>query len=549
VSAILLVALLLLFGLGNPGRLKTVSPLYQRLTFEEGTIYSARFSPDFRTVVYGAAWNGRSIRLFSTIGDSRLTQALNVTDASLLSVSRTGELAVNLRGAHRAHLETEGGTLARTPLAGGSPREVLEDVPWADWNSKGELAVVHHTQGRDRIEYPIGHVLYMSNGWISHLRFAPGDDAIAFMDHPALWDDRGSVCLIDLNGHLTVLSPEWESEDGLAWSPDAKEVWFTGAEKGINRDLVGVNRSGRIRKILDLPTGITLEDVAPDGQVLVSLDNERVVMNTIERNGKPVDISWHDWSVAKDISRDGQWVLFEDSSEAAGAHYSVAIRKIDGTAPVQLSLGSAGSLSPDGKWVISILTGRPGKVSLVPIGTGPLRTIATPGLEQIHNGTAHFLADGKRITLNANEPGHGVRCYLVDLEGGKPVAVTPEGVTGGLVSPDGKYILANNASVVAVYPVAGGAPRLIPGLEEGFVPLQWADDNSSVYGYRPGQVPTKVYRVNLVTGKKALFQELQPSTSAGVVTIAPIVVTRDGSRFAYSYYQVSSVLYLISGLR
>ena len=64
-----------------------------------------------------------------------------------------------------------------------------------------------------------------------------------------------------------------------------------------------------------------------------------------------------------------------------------------------------------------------------------------------------------------------------------------------------------------------------------------------------GQVPAKVFKVNLATGKKTLIQELQPPTNAGVVNIAPVVVTRDGSRFAYSYYQVSSVLYLISGLR
>jgi hypothetical protein len=58
-----------------------------------------------------------------------------------------------------------------------------------------------------------------------------------------------------------------------------------------------------------------------------------------------------------------------------------------------------------------------------------------------------------------------------------------------------------------------------------------------------------VYKVNLVTGKKTLIRELQPTTTTGVVYIAPVVVARDGSRFAYSYYQVSSVLYLISGLR
>jgi eukaryotic-like serine/threonine-protein kinase len=548
VAGVLLVALLLLLA-GNQWRQTSPAPSYRRLTFQQGTVYSARFTPDFRAIVYGAAWNGKPLQLFSTVGDSLLTQPLNVTDANLLAISRTGELAVALHGTHRAHLETEGGMLARTPLAGGSPREVLEDVASADWDANGELAVVHHAQSGDRIEYPVGHVLYQSSGWISHIRFAPQADKIAFMDHPALWDDRGSVCLIDLSGHLSVLSPEWLSEDGLAWSPDGKEVWFTAARKGNNRDLRAVNMSGRVREILDLPEGMTLEDVAPDGRALVSLDSERLAMATTAGDGKTVDLSWHDWDVAKDISRDGESVLFEDSSEAAGSQYSLAIRKIDGTPPVELGEGSAGKLSPDGKWAISIFPGSPGRVTLVPLGPGQPRAIAIAGLD-IQNGSAYFLGDGKRITLNANEPGHGVRSYLVDLAGGKPIPITPEGITGGLISPDGQYILrANNAAAVAVYPTAGGAPHPVPDLDPGFVPVRWSEDNSSVYGYLSGQVPTKVYKVNLVTGKKILIQELQPETTAGVVAIAPVIVTPNGSRFAYSYYQVSSVLYMISGLR
>jgi eukaryotic-like serine/threonine-protein kinase len=547
VAGVLLVATLLL--LGNQWRQRNLSPSYQRLTFEEGTVYSARFAPGFRAIVYGAAWNGRPLQLFSTVGDSILTQPLNVTDANLLAISRTGELAVALHGYHMAHLETVGGTLARSPLAGGSPREILESVPWADWDANGQLAVVHHAQGRDRIEYPIGHVLYQSKGWISHLRFSPQADKLAFMDHPALWDDRGSVSLIDLGGHLSVLSPAWESEDGLAWSADGQEVWFTAVEKGINRNLHAVNMSGRVRSILDLPEGMTLEDVAPDGRVLVSLDAERLAMATATRDGKPVDISWHNWDVAKDISSDGESVLFEDSSEAAGTQYSVAIRKVDGTPPVQLSEGSAGRLSPDGKWAISVFPGSPGQVRLIPIGPGQPRAIAVPGLD-IKNGSAHFLADGRRITLNASEPGHGVRTYLVNLEGGKPIPITPEGITGGLISPDGQFVFRpNEAGEVAVYPTAGGGARQIPDLQPGFVPVQWSEDNSSVYGYFPSQVPTKVYKVNFLTGKTTLIHELQPATNAGVVTIAPVVVTRDGSRFAYSYYQVLSGLYLISGLR
>ncbi|MCU1300984.1 MAG: serine/threonine protein kinase [Candidatus Sulfotelmatobacter sp.] len=546
-AGILLIATALLVA--NQWRQRTLRPSYRRLTFEAGTIYSARFSPDFQAIVYGAAWNGKALRLFSTVGDSLLTQPLEVTNTNLLAISRTGELAVSLYGTHLAHLETRG-MLARAPLAGGSPREVLEDVSAADWDANGELAVIHHTQGRDRIEYPIGHTLYQSNGWISHLRFSPKADKIAFMDHPVLWDDRGSVGLVDLTSHVRVLSPEWISEAGLGWSPDGKEVWFTGVEKGLNRDLLAVNMSGQVRRILDLPIGLTLEDVAPDGRVLVSLDAERLAMATAARDGKAVDLSWHDWNIAKDISRDGGSVLFEDSSEAAGANYSLAIRKIDGTPPVQLGEGSAGGLSPDGKWAISILPGKPGQVKLVPIGPGQPRIIALPNLEQIHTGSAHFLADGKRITLNANEPGHGVRCYLVNLDGGVPVPITPEGITGGLVSPDGRYVLRlDETAVLEVYSVAGGAPRPIPNLEAGFIPLQWSPDDSAIYGYGAAKVPIDIYKVKLATGEKTLIQQLQPETMAGVVAIAPVVITRDGSRSAYSYYQVFSVLYLISGLR
>lgn len=549
VAGVLLVVTLLL--LVNQWQQRTETPSYRRLTYEAGTVYSARFGPDFRSIVYGAAWNGKPLQIFSTVGDSLLSQPLNLSDANLLAISRTGELAVALRGYHAAHLETEGGMLARAPLAGGSPREVLENVSWADWDAKGELAVVvHHARDPDRIEYPIGHTLYQSKGWISHLRFSRQGDKVAFMDHPAAWDDGGHVSFLDLQGHLTMLSTDWESEDGLAWSPDGKEVWFTAVEAGVNRGLLAVNLSGRTRRVLDLPAGMTLEDVAPDGRALVSIDAEHVAMATTARDGKTIDLSWHDWSIAKDISPDGQSVLFEDSSEASGPHYSVAIRKIDGTPPVRLGEGSSGSLSPDEKWTISILPGSPGRVTLVPLGPGQPRTIPVTGLEHIDNGVAHFLADGKRITLNGNEPGHRVRTYLANLDGGKPVAITPEGITGGLISPDGQYILhVNEAGGVAVYPTPGTASHLIPNLKPGFIPAQWSNDNSSVYGSFPGEVPMKVYKVNLISGEKTLIQELQPGTTTGVVNIAPLVVTRDGSRFAYSYYQVSSVLYLISGLR
>jgi serine/threonine protein kinase len=548
VSAGLLVVALVLIAM-RAQRKEFLNPAYQRVTFDEGTVYSARFTPDYHSIVYGAAWNNKALQLFSTVGDSLLAQPLNVTDASLLAISKNGELALALHGEHSSHLQIEKGTLARAPLAGGSPREILEDVAWADWDSKGELAVVHRVNGRDRIEYPISHVIFQGKGWISHLRISARGDRIAFINHPSLWDDRGSVGMIDLAGNLTTLSRDWDSADGLAWSSDGKEIWFTAAVSGYTRSLMAVTTAGKIRTVLSIPAGLTLQDMAPDGRVLVSLDAERTAMATSTRGGKPADISWHDWDVAKDISRDDQSVLFEDASEAAGPNYSVAIRKLDGTSPIQLGEGSAGGLSPDGKWAISIIAGSPGRINLYPVGPGQPRSIPVAGLETVHNGVSHFLADGKRITINGNEPGHGVRCYILELDGGKLNPVTPEGITGGLLSPDAKYIIGNNDPTATVYSTGGVAPHRIPGLEPGFIPLQWSEDDSAVYGHIPRQIPTKIYKVNVATGEKTFIQDLQPDTAAGLVLISPVVVSHDVTRFAYSYYKVMSVLYIISGLQ
>jgi eukaryotic-like serine/threonine-protein kinase len=527
-----------------------VEPItYHRVTFEQGTLFSARFAPGFHSVVYGAAWGGRPLQLFSTVGDSLLAQPSSITNANLLAISKTGEMALTVHGVPMQHLVIEGGMLARAPLAGGSPREILQDVRWADWDTKGELAVVHHADERDRIEYPIGHVLYQSGGWISHLRLSPPGDTIAFIDHPSLWDDRGLVCRMDLSGHVTRLTQEWDSADGLAWSPNGKEIWFTAAENGYTRALLAVDLSQRIRTILRIPAGLTLQDIAPDGRVLISLDTERLAMATKARNTKADDISWHDWDVAKEISRDGESVLFEDASEAASENYWVAIRRIDGTPPVQLGEGSAGGLSPDGKWAIGIIPGAPGRITVYPVGPGQPRNVHVEGLERIANGVSHFLPDGKRITVNGNEPGHGVRCYFVNLDGGKAIPVTPEGVTGGFVSPDGTQMLALNGTIVSLTPGAIENPRPIPGIGPDFTPLQWSADGAAIYGYRPGHTPARVSRIEIATGRETVVQDLQPDTTTGLVLIAPVVTNRDATHFAFSYYQVFSVLYVVSGLR
>jgi serine/threonine protein kinase/Tol biopolymer transport system component len=527
------------------------NPEYHRLTFERGTVYGARFTPDGRSVVYEASWHGQPPRLFSTVSTSPQAQALDVNDAHLLAVSRSNQMALQLHGRHGTFLDYVGGTLAQMPLAGGAPRELQEDVRWADWDptAQNEMAVVHYTGGRSRLEFPAGKVLYQSPGSITNIRFSPAGDKIAFMDHPVLWDDRGFVRMVDRAGHVTTLSPEWESEAGLAWNPKGDEVWFTAAAAGYNRKLMAVNLSGKARLVLAAPDGLNLQDIAPDGRALISTESQRVALEAIVPPDKqPHDLSWYDWSVAKDISRDGQWFLFEESGEPFGGHYAVSVRRLLG-APIHLGDGSAGGFSPDGKWALSVSASDPPHVTLLPVGPGVSREVPVSGLEHVQNGSARFMPDGQQIIINGNETGHSVRGYLVSMTGGKPRPVTPEGVAALLISPDGRYVTAQGLdSSVALCSVEKGTIEPIPGIAPGDYAAQWTADGMGLYLYRYSEVPARIFRLDLHSGKRTLTREIQPAELAGVVAIGPIVMSPDASRFAYSYYQNLSTLFLISGL-
>ena len=69
-----------------------------------------------------------------------------------------------------------------------------------------------------------------------------------------------------------------------------------------------------------------------------------------------------------------------------------------------------------------------------------------------------------------------------------------------------------------------------------------------MYVYRTGDVPVKIQRLDIATGKMKLVRELVPADRGGVVSIGPVITNVNASEFAYSYYQTLSVLYIISGV-
>jgi hypothetical protein len=526
-------------------------PQYQRLTFSRGTVYSARFTPDGRSVLYGAAWNGHPVEIFSTAPNSVLANPVGFT-GHLLALSRSNELAMVLGGVHGSRLEFEHGTLAQAPIAGGAPRELLQDVTWADWTPTGDLAIVRRVDGHDRLEYPIGKVLYETVGTITNPRFSPDDQRIAYLDHPVRYDEAGSVCVVDLHGDHTALAGGWTSVTGLAWRPRGDEIWFTATQRGATeRALQAVTLSGKVRRIFSIPGSFTVQDIAADGRVLVVAESERVAMEWLAQNhGNPrdQDLSWFDWSVATDISPDGQSVLFQESAQATGATDVVALRKVDGSPPVQLGDGIASDFSPDGKWVLSTFA-KPAKISLLPVGVGEARVVALPSLETVQSG-ANFLPDGRQVVINGNEAGHRVRTYIVNIGTGAIRPVTPEGLSAVMPSPDGKYLAGVDAEhKLTIIPTDGGPLRVITTLAPDVDTMRWTAEGKGIYVYRYGEVPLHVQRFDFASGKSTPVQELIPEDRVGVVSIGPVVTNRRGSEFAYSYYQVLSVLYIVSGLR
>ncbi|MGH9317795.1 MAG: protein kinase domain-containing protein, partial [Thermoanaerobaculia bacterium] len=327
-------------------------PSFRRLTFRRGCVFSARFAPDGQTVVYGAAWDGKPVQLFSTRPGSPESLPFSLPSADVLSISSSGELALSL-GRHFIDSWETTGTLAQVPISGSAPREVLENVLAADWAPDGiHFAVVRHVGARTSLEFPVGNRLYETSGWISHPRVSPAGDAVAFIEHPLRGDDAGVVTLVDRTGKRRALSEHWYSAQGIAWSASGKDIWFTASSLAMIRTLYRVSPAGRKSVVAEFAG--TLHDVSRDGRVLLARDSVRARMVVLPRGETSErDLSWLDLSAVNDISADGRTVLFGEQGEGGGGTGVVYVRKTDGSPPVRLGEGYALALSPDKKWALA----------------------------------------------------------------------------------------------------------------------------------------------------------------------------------------------------
>src|ERR1039458_6212782 len=321
------------------------NPTFHEVTFRSGTIWAARFAPDGQTIVYGAAWDGHPQEIFSTRFDSTDSRTIGLPAAQILSVSSKGEMAISLHPTDTAAF-LQSGTLARVPLAGGAPREVLDDVFWADWAPDGQsMAVICFSPTRvAHLEFPAGKPIYEPQGWVSHVRFSPLGDWLAIADHVPGGDD-GRVVIIDPQGNRKSSSSFYSSVEGLAWTPNGKEVWFSAVPAGAARSIYALDLSGKERLIYRSPGGLTIHDISRTGLVLMTADKARIGISALPPGEtRERSLSWFDWSLISDMSADGKSIVFSETGEAVGANYSVFLRKTDGSPAIRLGEGGQAAL-------------------------------------------------------------------------------------------------------------------------------------------------------------------------------------------------------------
>jgi len=517
---------------------------FQQVTFRRGGIWSARFAPDGQTIVYGASWNGAPLDLFETRIGSPESRSLGLGRADILSISRSGDLAVLLghtfglllRDPHLGLTVRDPrmlyGTLAQVPLAGGVPRELLEGVLFADWSPDGKsLAVIRDAGRTQRLEYPIGTVIYENEPWINFPRVSPDGAWIAFRE----------------TATLTVVRPPGKPRsldrdvDELAWSPSGKEIWYSDFDDTVT-ELRAITPAGRDRRLATFPGDYVLHDVARDGRVLVSRVAENSEVYLLKAGeARPRDLSWLDQADIVAVTATGDAVLFQE----AGPRGGIYIRSADGSPAKRLGDGLATDLTPDGKFVLR-------ECELMPVGPGETRKLlpSEPG------ACERFFDGGRRLYAMGNAEGRGRQLWVRNLDGTGLKAVTPEGTFRGFMSPDGRYATAlKGGGGYQIFPVDGGDVHDVVGLLPGEEPVQWSSDSRTLFvlgaddAVGPDIPLAKVFRLDPWSGKRELFREIPQVDPVAGGGVGRVRISADEKTIVYTRYRFPSELYLIEGLR
>jgi len=528
---------------------------FTQITFRSSYIRTARFTPG-RYVVYGATINGEPMQIFSTHMDTLETQPLNIK-ADLLDISSTSDMALSLDRTFETTWVPIG-RLARAPMGGGATRELVDNVNDADWTPDGsQLAISHQVNGKFRLEFPPGKVLFETSGYISDVRFSPKGDQIAFLEHPMFGDDRGYVDVVDLQGNRKVLAGEYSSEQGLAWTPKGDELWYTATTIAEAPVMRAVDLHGRRRVVFAAPMRLHLQDIAKDGKVLLSTELLRWQIGVADvKTGHQLDTTAFQWPMLDAISRDGSLMLINSFDTGSNTNYRLYVQRTDGSTPVLIGEGAGTAFSFDGKWVTAITPTKTNQIQIIPTGVGETQTLHVASGS--HYLGASFFPDGKRLLVVIIVDGQQPQAAIQEIATGALHAISSDkrfvpnsvGILKPGVSPDGKFCILTDASGrYWLQPLDGSNGREITGLKPEEEVTEWRSGSGHVFVSRFVRSDVEVYDVDLSNGQRKLWTRFSPADKTALVSHSTVFITPDGGRYGYLAQRIYSTLFLANELR
>jgi eukaryotic-like serine/threonine-protein kinase len=526
-------------------------PTFQRVSYEDGTMIRGRFASDGRTVVYSGVLSGGVPDTYVIREDYPTSVPAGLQGAMVLAISKQDHMAVLVRPHFWAQYEW-GGTLARVPVGGTTPRELLENVYDADWAPDGEqLAVIDRKNDKWRLQYPIGKVLLETDNWLSDVRVSPdGKTVVVFRHTPEGKDDRGYVLLVGQDGKEKVVSKEWEALEGMAWTADGKEVWYGAAAAGDQYCVRASNMKGEERTVYCGTSGTRVHDISPAGRTLVTSDVSRVAIVAMEHGAKEEKaVSGLAERLNPRLTPDGTEVVVTDASERGGSNYSVYAQKMSGGAPIRIGGGGYGTdVSDDGKWVLVVLPGEAkGKVQVIPVGAGEVQTLQWEGFQVVW---ANWYPDSQHILLRGNPQGQPVGLYETDRRGSAPKMLVKDMPGWADVMPDGENLLLLVGDTLVKRSLKDGSETKTRTLEPGEVPVDWAKEPNHMYTQIASPTNVQIFKIDLGSEKRELWQVMAPKEQQGALLVMEAgTITPDGKWMMVNYVDPAGEFYTSENLR
>jgi eukaryotic-like serine/threonine-protein kinase len=525
-------------------------PTFERITSRDALIGGALFTPEGR-VVFSASFDRRPEEVYGYSRGSPGLQPFGLRARLSAVSSKTGELAV-LINARSFGANDFFGTLARVPVVGGVPRELAEDVAFADWTGSGELAVSRRGPGnRMWIERPLGSKIWEGVGWIFGPRCSPDGEQLAFF-HQTIAGGQSELIVLDRSNRPHVVPTsrrEAQYNPGAAWTPDGKRLRVTTADRS-GTTLSSVSLHGEVRPLYRFPEWRVLHDLASDGTMIFSVWDFGYHIALI-RPGQPShrEFAWPASLSLTGLSPDGRTLLLNEGTW--GLEDKAVLGATDGTtAPKVLGTGVPLALSPDGRRVATVSSDRR-RLFLVPTGAGTTEEVP---LASLVVGVGQWSQDGRRLWITARQNDE-VRFQIFPVEVAsrkvlEPIAGSDVVPTVRLaISPDDRWVAAAGANRgLTIYPVDKGEPIQVSSAQGDLRPLPagWTSAGELWVGL-PGASPPRLVRVALPTGKVTRSIDIDLRQLGGD-EMTDAQITPDESLLAVEYGIYRARLDLVKGI-